>query len=85
MFYIYILQSLKTNNFYIGYTSNIKQRLIYHNGGLNRSTKNKGPWILKYKEEFLTKTEAIKRERFLKKQRNRQFYKKLITGRSSDG
>ena len=78
MFWVYIIQSLKDDSFYIGYSGNIKQRLEYHNKGLSRHTKNKRPWKLVYSETFKTKTEALKRERFLKKQKNRDFYNRLI-------
>ncbi len=77
-YYVYIIQSQKDNSFYIGYTSNIEKRLYEHNHGSTRYTSGLRPWKLVYKEEFLTKTEALKREKFLKKQRNRKFYETLI-------
>ncbi len=84
MFIVYILESLTNKSTYIGYTSDLQKRLDYHNRGLNRSTRKKGPWRLVYSECYNSKTEATKRERFLKKQKNRHFYQK-ISGRSSDG
>jgi putative endonuclease len=36
------------------------------------------PWKIVYNESFTTKSEAMQRERFLKKQRNHDFYKRLI-------
>ncbi len=36
------------------------------------------PWKLVYEENFENKSEAIKREKFLKKQRNKKFYQSLI-------
>ncbi len=80
MYIVYIIQSDKTNRFYVGYTSNLETRIIYHNSGSNRSTRNKGIWKLVYREEFKSKTEAIKRENFLKRQKNSQFYNRLIAG-----
>ncbi len=62
---------------YIGFTSNMKQRLDYHNSGKSRYTSRKIPWILVYQEKYQTRSEAIKRETFLKKQRNRTFYKRV--------
>lgn len=41
MFYTYILQSKKNNKLYIGYTSDLKKRLLEHNQGLNFSTKKR--------------------------------------------
>ncbi|VAW20065.1 hypothetical protein MNBD_BACTEROID01-1456, partial [hydrothermal vent metagenome] len=66
------------NSFYIGYTSNIVQRLEYHNSGKSRYTSRKMPWELVYFEEFESKADALKREVFLKKQKNTRFYLKLI-------
>jgi putative endonuclease len=35
-----------------------------------------------FTEEFALKTDALERERFLKKQRNREFYLKLIASKT---
>ena len=78
MFYVYILRSKKDNSLYIGQTDNLERRLVDHNGGLSKYTRKKIPWVLIYFEKYKTRTEAIERERFLKKQRNRKFYNSLI-------
>jgi len=80
VFYVYILQSQIDNSFYIGYTTNLDRRLKEHNSGKSRYTAKKIPWILVYSEKSADKTAAINRERFLKKQRNREFYCRLIQG-----
>ena len=36
------------------------------------------PWHLVYVEEFENKTNALKRELFLKRQKNKEFYQRLI-------
>ena len=66
MFIVYVLQSQKDQSFYVGYTQDIKQRLIQHNAGQNKSTKSKIPWTLVYCECFRSKTDALIRERKLK-------------------
>lgn len=76
-YFVYILISKKDSSFYIGYTSNLERRLSEHNEGRSRYTAKKVPWELYYFEEFLSKREAIIRERFLKKQKNSTFYSKL--------
>ena len=38
-YYVYVLQSIKYSNLYIGYTKNLKQRLQKHNRKLNFATK----------------------------------------------
>jgi putative endonuclease len=76
-YYTYIIKSDKDGSFYIGSTSNIERRLLEHNNGHSPYTSKKIPWKLIYLQEFKSKTEAIKREKFLKKQKNKEFYLKL--------
>ena len=78
IFFVYILQSMKDKRYYIGYTSNLERRLIFHNNGLNTSTKNRRPLKLVYFEEVLSKSEAIKRERKIKSYKGGNEFKKLI-------
>ncbi len=80
MFFVYIIQSLTDQSFYIGYTSDVKSRIWQHNNGISRYTKKKIPWKLVYTESFQNKSDAIKREKFLKKQKNSEFYNRLIQG-----
>jgi putative endonuclease len=77
-YFVYIIQSLKDNSFYIGSTNDLERRLSEHNQGLSKYTSAKMPWELVYTESFDDVTIARKREYFLKKQRNRVFYQKLI-------
>jgi len=77
-YFVYILQSLTDGSFYIGYTSSVELRLKTHNAGESKYTSKKIPWKVVYIETYSTKNQAIVRERFLKKQRNRDFYRSLI-------
>ena len=77
-YWVYILESQKDGSYYIGYTSDVNKRLNDHNSGKSRYTSRKTPWKLVYHEEFEAKSEAIRRERFLKNQKNRDFYMSLI-------
>ena len=52
MFYTYILKSLKSGRYYIGYTANLNKRLNEHNSGRVMTTKREYPWILFYYEKF---------------------------------
>ena len=79
MFYVYILQSQKDSTFYIGFTTNLENRLQKHNNSKSGYTSTKKPWVLVYSEAFETKKAALQREIFLKKQKNKEFYKKLIS------
>jgi putative endonuclease len=77
-FFVYILQSQKDKKFYIGSTSDLEKRLVYHNRGANRSTRHRRPCTLIYFEEFDEKTFAMKREYFLKSPKGFLEKKKII-------
>lgn len=66
MFFVYILKSLKDKNLYIGYTNDLKRKFKEHNSGLNKSTRNRGPFRLVYYESFSSKDDAKQREENLK-------------------
>jgi putative endonuclease len=77
MYYTYVLKSLKDGKYYIGSTSNIENRLCQHNDGLNKSTKDRRPLEVVFKKEFTTRTEALKFEMLLKKQKGGVGFKRL--------
>ena len=66
MHFTYILYSKKLNSYYKGETKNILDRLHRHNSGYERSTKLGTPWILLWKGEKTTKSEAKVLERKIK-------------------
>lgn len=66
MYYIYILQSKKDGNLYIGSTPNLKQRIDKHNRGFVKATKFRRPVKLIYSEVYLSARDAKRREIFLK-------------------
>jgi putative endonuclease len=80
MYFAYILKSEKHGRYYIGSCSDIYDRLKRHNGGRNKATKNGIPWILVYKETFLTRSEAYKREFQIKSYKGGEAFKKIVTG-----
>jgi putative endonuclease len=65
-YYIYVLLSEKDNQFYTGYTSDLKNRINYHNEGKVTSTKNRRPLKLIYFEGCLNQQDATRREKYLK-------------------
>jgi len=77
-YYVYILQSEKDNNYYIGSTSDVLKRLKYHNAGLQRSTRHRIPFKLVYQETWSTKTAALKREREIKSYKGGEAFRQLI-------
>ncbi len=74
---VYVLSSLKDKKSYVGFTNNIERRLHEHNTGKSNFTKKYLPWEVLYKEEFDSKIEARKREKYLKSSAGR----KLIVAR----
>ena len=82
MYYTYILASLKDNSYYVGSTSDIKQRLSYHNTGKSRYTKRKMPWNLIYSEEFLSLSLARKRELVIKSWKSRKAIERLMSSKA---
>ncbi len=67
MYIVYVLHSEKWDKIYVGFTSDIKSRLLSHNElGTKGWTMKFRPWTLVHTEEFETKTEALKREKQLK-------------------
>lgn len=66
MAYLYILKSSKYNRNYTGVTEDLEVRLVKHNSGLVRSTKQWTPWVVAHTETYRTLSEAKKREWFLK-------------------
>ena len=87
MFTVYILYSAKFDKIYIGYTSDIVNRLLSHNELATKGyTIRYRPWEIAYTETFETKTEAIKRENYLKSTQGRRFAWSIIRKNgSSDG
>jgi putative endonuclease len=67
-YYVYILECADAT-LYIGSTNNMAKRLLAHNTSKIGAhyTKTRRPVILKYSEQFETKSEALKREYALKK------------------
>ncbi len=66
MFYtVYILYSEKDHKLYVGCTNDVEKRLVRHNSGFVKATKNRRPLIIIHQENH-NKTDAFQRERFLK-------------------
>ncbi len=61
MYYAYVLYSLKYDEFYCGYTEDLKQRFKQHVNGEVKSTKNK-KMILIFYEAYKSEEDARRRE-----------------------
>ena len=78
MFYTYVLKSKKDNEFYIGFSSNLKKRLEEHQKGLVKITKNRRPFDLVYYEACCDKVKAVEREKALKTGFGRGYLKRRL-------
>ena len=78
LFFTYILVSEKSGRYYIGHTKDLKERLVYHNTGKVKSTRNKGSWKVAYFEKFDSKLQANQRELEIKKKKSRKYIEYLI-------
>ncbi|MFM7182991.1 MAG: GIY-YIG nuclease family protein [Verrucomicrobiales bacterium] len=79
MFYAYILHSEKfPGTLYYGFTTNLKSRLIAHNGGGNDSTRNMRPWKLAWYGAFQTEKAARAFEDYLKTASGKAFARKRL-------
>ena len=70
-FYVYIIGSSKPRKrTYVGWTNDVNKRLRAHNASKGAKFTKGSQWILLYKEELETKSDALKREIQLKKDKN---------------
>ncbi|RPG96302.1 MAG: GIY-YIG nuclease family protein [Candidatus Pelagibacter sp. TMED165] len=69
-YYVYMLKSIEKNSVtYVGYTKNLKKRLILHNNGKGAKFTRGRKWKIIYKELINSKNKAISREYFIKNNR----------------
>lgn len=75
MYFIYVLASEFDNNFYVGYTHDLDQRLLDHVKGNVVSTKNRRPLKLVNFEACLNQQDATHREKYLKTSWGKRYIK----------
>ncbi len=68
-FHVYIIITKKVNRYitYVGYTNNVKNRLILHNSSKGAKFTKGNKWFLIYKKSYSSKNIAMKEEYKLKK------------------
>jgi len=80
MFHVYVLQSLKDGVRYVGQTSlESAERLAEHNQNKSSFTRGHQPWMLVLSEDFNTRAEAVKREKFLKSGQGRKWLDEILS------
>ena len=70
-YYIYVLYNSDKSFIYIGYSENLKERVVKHNSGEVKSTKAYLPLTLIFYEAYPSKNDAKRRETYLKSNKGR--------------
>ncbi len=78
MFYTYVLRSKKDDKLYCGYTKDLARRFEEHTKGEVESTVYRRPLVLIYYEACMYQADALKREKYFKSYRGRQFLQKRL-------
>ena len=81
MYFIYIIQSEASGNYYVGYTDDYNRRLREHNTQetFDTFTKKFRPWkLVAVFSCGENKAEAMKLEKFIKKQKSKRLIETLI-------
>ena len=77
--YVYVLESEKDGEFYVGYTMDVQKRVQEHNDGQVRSTKWRLPMKLIYWEGCINRQDATRREKYLKTAWGKRFIKERMS------
>ena len=83
MYFSYVLQSQKKNIFYYGSTEDLNKRIQMHNEGLVKFTSKYTLWKIVLFEEFKTRAEAVRREKWYKTGVGREWIKKQLAAQSA--
>jgi putative endonuclease len=78
MKYVYILESVNSEHFYIGIADDLRARLTKHNAGEVTHTSKYRPWRIKTYIAFSDEKQALAFERYLKSGSGRAFAKKRL-------
>ncbi len=73
-----MLRSEIDGKLYIGFTEDLRKRIIRHNLKLTKSTKSRAPLELIYYEAYKNKKDALRREKFFKTGWGRQYISKNL-------
>ena len=82
-FFVYILQSMKDFSFYIGQCDDLDKRMSKHFDGFSKYASGKRPWRLVYFEMLGSRSEALHREKQIKKMKSRKLIEQLIRNKLS--
>lgn len=75
MYFVYAIKSIIKNYIYVGMTNDLKRRVHQHNSGLNKTTKPYKPFELILCENYKTRLQARRREKYLKSGIGKEYLK----------
>ncbi|MEW5800388.1 MAG: GIY-YIG nuclease family protein [Bacteroidota bacterium] len=73
MFVTYIVFSKSRNEYFVGHSEDVVNRLMRHNNGKSKSTKRGIPWDLVWKYKCATRSKAVLLENKIKKRGIKRF------------
>ena len=76
MHYVYLIQSIKNSSIYVGYSTDLKNRMAAHQTGNSKHTSKNRPWKLKCYFAFEDKGAALDFENYLKAGSGQAFRKR---------
>jgi predicted GIY-YIG superfamily endonuclease len=76
--YVYILESLDSEHFYVGITDDLRSRLAKHKAGEVPHISKYGPWRIRTYIAFSDERRALAFEKYLKSGSGRAFAKKRL-------
>ena len=79
IFYTYIIYSSSKDQYYIGHSGDLEDRLYRHNNSGSKSTKQSSDWELKYQKEFNDRAGAATHEMEIKKKKSRKYIEQPIS------
>lgn len=73
-YFVYMLKCItcKNKRTYVGYTNNLKKRLLLHNTSLGAKFTKGNLWEIIYKKKFLSKSKAMSYEYLLKSNKRKR-------------
>ncbi|MBN2585382.1 GIY-YIG nuclease family protein [Patescibacteria group bacterium] len=79
MYIVYVISNPQ-DKIYVGQTDDFEQRLTNHNLGcfLGYTARMGGPWPVVYTEEYQSRSDALKREKYFKQGAGHRYLKEII-------
>jgi putative endonuclease len=77
MFTVYILFSETSQKYYTGQTQDFENRIVEHNSGETKSIKSGIAWLVVWKDEVATRSDAVQLEKKIKMYGAKRFLKRI--------